>query len=442
MTLASWLDLRRCVMNCLWGFWLFAGLSGGSVGHAALVGSAVRDYESPHFLLHTDLPEPAARGALARLESTLLFAVRHWKRPAQGRIECFLVDELANWPSGSLPHPHAKVLVGGVGGATLSRISKSSDPHHYQAIVYASAKPGIAEHEVIHAYCAQNFGATGPNWYKEGMAELAMFGEDGINGVRCPEERLANLRRQPNHPLHAVFNSGKFSQRIGDSLDAMPLPASGDRQIPLDAWTAADDENVRQAREEYLWGWALCHLLAHNPNFSTRFQKLGEEYLTNRKATFHDQFAVMNSEIQFEYRFFLEHVKVGYRADLCYWDWSAVSDPSQSPRGKKSRVLAARGWQATGLCLPANSRLQYRVSGTWSTGGSNSLTDADGDLEGGGRLVAIIMTDYQLSAEIPLGTCGELVTPTSGKLFLRCRDDWNSIGDNFGEVQVQWDLFP
>ena len=45
-------------------------------------------------------------------------------------------------------------------------------------VVFAAARPGVAEHEVVHAYCGQTFGTTGPLWYREGMAQLLTCGQD------------------------------------------------------------------------------------------------------------------------------------------------------------------------------------------------------------------------------------------------------------------------
>jgi len=62
--------------------------------------------------------------------------------------------------------------------------------------------------------------------------------------------------------------------------------------------------------------------------------------------------------------------------------------------------------------------------------------DANGDQEGSGRLLGIVLNDLTLSEPFPLGTNGTLKSPASGKLYLRCADAWNEISDNVGQISI------
>ncbi|MGE3779975.1 MAG: hypothetical protein AB7F89_22495, partial [Pirellulaceae bacterium] len=113
--------------------------------------------ESPHFILHTDSDEASARDAVRRMERSLEFATECWRRPARGKIQCYLVQDLGAWPNGSLPHPLAHVLIRGVGGATLTAEARDKGRDlrdlargSRQAVIYASMTPGVLEHEVVH----------------------------------------------------------------------------------------------------------------------------------------------------------------------------------------------------------------------------------------------------------------------------------------------------
>ncbi|MGE3779157.1 MAG: hypothetical protein AB7F89_18365, partial [Pirellulaceae bacterium] len=355
-----------------------------------------------------------------------------------------LVQDLGAWPNGSLPHPLAHVLIRGVGGATLTAEARDKGRDlrdlargSRQAVIYASMTPGVLEHEVVHAYCVQTFGQTGPEWYKEGMAEMASYGERVTQGVRCPPERLAVLRRLPARSVSDVLTCGENTQKVLASLGAMWPRTSSRGTNPLKDWNADDEKNIRSIRDEYVYSWALCHLLTHNDNFAKRFRTLGEDYLTRQQSTFDDHFAAMQSELMFEYGFFLRHVEVGFRADLSAWDWKKRFKTLDSAPGAGGRIHAKRGWQPSGLIVAVGERFAYRADGNWATHSAAPRTSADGQSGGAGRLVGAILHDFQLSAPFPLGAAGSFTATSSGHLYLRCQDAWHELGDNVGDVIVR-----
>src|SRR5205823_1487513 len=102
----------------------------------------------------------------------------------------------------------------------------------------------------------------------------------------------------------------------------------------------------------YAWRWALCHLLANNTNYASRFRPLGLALLTKQPdASFEQTYGDMSQEISFEYRQFLEHVDNGLRADLCSWDWKAKFKVVKSGNVTQAKVEAGKGWQPSRLIL-------------------------------------------------------------------------------------------
>jgi hypothetical protein len=423
-------------------------------------------HQSPHFAVRTDLPDDRVEQAMERLEATLDFAVTCWGRPAKGRIDCFLIDDVSNWRDANLPHPLARVLVEGIGGVTLGyqdfggadggqrqrqkqlamgRMSRQTrktlqysraDKHH--AIIYASTDPGVVEHEIMHAYCLQVFGATGPDWYKEGMAEMASFGERDQEGVKCPNDRLAALRNKGTRSVKEVMEMGEAGLQLQNSLESMMAKRRDpQRQVPLTDWTRRDAEMVEQTREDYLWTWALCHLLYHNPTYRDRFRLLGTAYFAQRHNAFAEIFGSMHGELDFEYSQFIRHVEVGYRADLCRWEWNYQPRMLESGQILSAEVRAAGGWQSADVQVKAGNVYAYRADGTWSTGGDRPETNARGDQEGRGRLVGVLFHDYQLTEVFPLGPRGSFVAPRSGQLYLRCQDEWGELSDNLGSLHFR-----
>lgn len=410
--------------------------------------SQVCDYKSKHFLVHTDLPAEEADALVERLEATLGSVAKYWGRPCRGKIECYVVDDLANWTDGALPHPLARVLVGGVGGATILRSLRDGKRTTCKPEVYACARPGIAEHESVHAYCHQAFGATGPDWYREGMADMAYYHRGGERDVRLPPEALARLKQGKPRSLDEIVSKGRLTGALTQSVDrllvkhellqqnlGLTAPA---KNVPLEAWRPEHDQDVKTARESYLWSWALCHLLCANPNYAPRFRALGQGFLTGKPEKFADAFGAVNGEIGFEYEFFLQHIEQGYRVDLCAWDWHKTFLSAAERTAIVARVNAARGYQASGLKVRAGERIEYAATGEWALAENGVAVAADGDAEGRGRLVGVVLDQYQLSEPFELGNRGEFKAPSAGKLYLRCRDGWGELADNRGVISVRF----
>jgi hypothetical protein len=399
------------------------------------------DYSSKHFLLHTDLPRDEALALIDRLETTLEVAANYWERPSRQVIECYVVHDLTQWPDAALPHPLARILIGGVGGGTVSKAEQKGKRTSRKADVYASSRPGIAEHETVHAYCAQAFGATGPDWYKEGMAEMAYYRRHGLHGVDCPQEVIDTLRRGQVRTLNEIVNRGRFTgplaTTVEDLLSRNERSEGTGRPVPLALWTPDHTATVNEARQAYHWSWALCHLLCHNANYTRRFRALGRAYLTNHPSTFEQHFGAVADEVSFEYKFFVKHMEVGFRADLCAWDWKTRFHPLDARPAQTAKVCADRGYQASGLVVSKGQHVRFRAAGQWRTTPDQPATSAAGDERGRGKLVGVLLDNYTLGEPFELGDEGRFTAQGNGKLYLRCHDAWNELADNEGTIMVR-----
>ncbi|MBP88212.1 MAG: hypothetical protein CMJ64_16095 [Planctomycetaceae bacterium] len=397
----------------------------------------VLDYKSKRLHVQTDLAPAEAEALYARLEETLKFAAKYWGRDPRGQIECYVVEDLDNWSDAELPHRLARVIVSGVGGATVPRAVGTGSRTRNVPTVFASSRPGVAEHEIVHAYCTQTFGSTGPEWYREGMAEMVVRGCTRESGVQCSREQFASLRIGKGTTVQQILSVGTTGRQISAALKLMmDDPAHDGHHVSSAAWTQRDSDNVVQARDEYLRSWAFCYMLLHNPNYAKRFRTLGKQFVTKQPRAFDEVFAAVRDEINFEYSFLLEHVAEGYRIDLCRWDWRTRFRPLDLGRSHKTRVVAARGFQASGLSVVAGARYTYQADGRWSMSADANDTDADGCVGNSGRLVGVVMDAFELSAPLLLGRHGSFEAPTSGRLYLRCNDPWNEVADNAGQIAV------
>lgn len=369
-------------------------------------GCVVRDVRSRHFFIHTDLSPDEADEYVERLETMLGQISKYWDRPSRDVIECFIVQNLDEFPVSTI----APAGVRGVrtfGGVTVMDVSKEGRRPLGKSVVYASARPEVVQHEVVHAYCHQAFCHIGPVWYSEGMAEMGRFWTKGDMAVRADPREIEFLRDNPPKSLAKILS---------------PAQTTGD------CW------------QNYASRWALCHFLARNPNYAHRFRQLGRGLLEGKDVSFDQTFAGMIRPLFFEYLFFLRHIGRGFRVDLCAWDWKRSFTRLQPGRTLRVGVAAGRGWQPSGLTVRPGTQYEYVAEGTWQIAGQPEPVDTDGDCRGRGRLMGVLMNDHQLGTEFELGARGSFQLATDGDLYLRCHNAWNELDGDRGHVSVKFQL--
>lgn len=367
---------------------------------------APRDVRSQNFLVHTDLNDKDAADLLNRLETMLRLISKYWAQPNRKTIECYVVKDLKNWPANAF-EPAGLASIQNRAGVTRTTVRSLGRQFDAKSIVYAYADRGTPQHEAVHAYCGQTFGRTGPTWYAEGMAEMGNYWKEGDPSVNCHKSVVRYIHSSAPKSLNAIVNSNEMT---GDS------------------W------------QNYAWRWALCHLLANNPNYRQRFRPLGLAMLTGQRASFNGTYGSMAEEISFEYLFFLEHFDIGYRADLVAWDWKTRYSSPRGSRKLASSIRSKAGWQASRCRVKSGTKYEYSASGQWQIDENAELVDADGAEDGNGRLVGAIFDsrEYKLGEPFELGAYGTFTADADGELVLRCRDDWHKIDDgNSGTVKVQ-----
>ncbi|MDB4679766.1 MAG: hypothetical protein P8M30_14060 [Planctomycetaceae bacterium] len=362
-----------------------------------------RTYRSANFVVHSDVKPEEANELLKRLETMLGLISTYWGQRNRKTIECYVVDDLKNWPRGAIP-PDAMDSILGQAGITIAQGLTNGRQFDMNAKVYAVSDAGVPQHEAVHAYCAQTFGTTGPVWYSEGMAEMGMYWKKGDSSVNANPIAIDYLKKSEPKSLNEIVNG---QETTGDS------------------W------------QNYAWRWALCHLLANNTNYQKRFRPLGLALLQKKGTSFEQVYGSMADEIIFEYLLFLENMQTGYRVDLCSWNWKARPRILKGVRPSKVDVEAKAGWQPTKAQLAKGEEYEFTTDGTWTILENGDSINADGNELGAGKLVGILFDDYKLSEEFEIGAYGKFTAPANGHLFVRCKDEWGIIADNDGEIEFQ-----
>lgn len=357
-----------------------------------------REVRSEHFVLKTDLSDRSANVLLEKLETMFSLVSGYYRARPNVPIVCYVVRDLSQWDLSQL-NPVGVQKIREPAGVTISRRLGNDT---YRSIVYACDNHGVVQHEAVHAFCYQTFGSTGPVWYSEGMAELGNYWK--------PDNPEVNV-----DPIVINYLTKAKPKKMAN------IVAAG--QITGDSWQA------------YAWRWALCHLLAANPNYSRRFKSLGVNLMRKKNDSFDLAFGDQKDAISFEYDQFVQNFGNGYRVDLCVWDWKTKASKLSPAKLLKKVVKAKAGWQATKLSVVKGTSYDFIAEGSWKT---NAVleTNADGESEGGGRLVAAVFNDYQLGEPFELGTRGAFVAESDGQLFVRCREDWTSLSDNDGTIAL------
>ena len=359
-----------------------------------------RKYESKNFSVLTDLPEEEAQELLKKLETMLGLISKYWAVPNRKQIECVVVKDLSNWANTpidqrAIPSLRAKA------GITLFDYKRRGNRVSAQAVAYAYGKTSFVQHEAVHAFSYYSFGHCGPLRYAEGMAEVGSYWVEGETRVTAPQYVTQYLRRSKRRSVKEV-TTGKTA-RVG-------------------SW------------QTYAWRWALCHLLANNPNYAKRFRPLGLSMLAKKKGSFSATYGKQLKELEFEYNFFLDHVAPGFDVGRCSWDWNARFRKLKEGKSTAVEIKADQGFKPSRVRIEEGRRYKVSSRGEWK------LTK-DGDAVTPGDVVApieaVVMNGrLELGQPFDVGRAGEFTAKESGDLYLRCGDDWTKLNDNSGEATI------
>lgn len=303
--------------------WLGAALAlaGCHTARAALGMRTCREpqaYQFRRLQLWSDLDQQQLTQRARRWKVVLDWCETWWGEPTRGTIQVYLAEQLEAWPMGVFPDPLARIYIGGIGGATREPTVLARTPdgtRRFQAVVYANAQDGVLDHELVHAYCSQTFGVGGPLWFREGMAELAYRSID--RPVRLNAAEVSLLREAPRDVLRSMQQESPYAESLSRAVARVQQQsrAAGEREVSLAHWTSADRDLVTQARRQYLFAWAFCHLLVHDARFQRDFRQFARRIVRGQAKRLSDQWTTRQlAQLEHAYREFLSTVEPGKRS--------------------------------------------------------------------------------------------------------------------------------
>lgn len=373
-----------------------------------------RMIRSQHFAFLTDVSDREGQIILDKLETMVQLLTDYFRLGPRQPVEGFIVRDLEKWPAGAINDPIGMAKIQERSGVCVNTTIGAAR----RAVLYSANDHGVIQHECVHGFCHLTFGSTGPTWLAEGLAEMGQYWKANQKEVEISTVPMSFLQNvQPKRKLNDI------------AIDVGPIPAN--MRMPSGTW------------QDYVWRWALCHLLANNPNYSDRFKPMAMAMMQRTPGvTFQTVYGQVAQELSFEYDQFLQNVDNGYRADLCAWDWKAKFEPLENRREVKITVKAQSGWQPSGVIVKRGVSYDLAASGTWKIAAKNKPIGPDGDANQRGKLEGVILHEFELTEPIPLGSKARFIAPEAGQLYLRCRDDWKSIADNSGEIAVKMRCTP
>lgn len=357
-----------------------------------------REFRSQHYLMTSDISERQAAVLLDKLEYMFEQVSDYYGKQPRDPLQLFVLDDITKWDLSDWAPRGIKKVKEGEGFTIWQRLGREQ-----KAVVYSSSKHDVVQHEALHGFCYLTFQSTGPLWYAEGMAEMGQYWKANDVSVNAEPAIVGYLRSREPQPLENIINA---------------------TTVEGETWKA------------YAWRWSLCHFLATNPNYASDFRKLGVGLMREaRGVSFVNTWRRRSNELTFEYHQFLAHLEAGLRADLIAWQWDAKFAKTTDSRPIQMKVLAARGWQATGAIVESGVTYETRAKGEWSLKSDGTAVDADGRSDGSGRLVgAVFNKHFELSDEFELGVKPDFTATEDGQLYVRCRERMSLIADNSGEV--------
>ena len=198
----------------------------------AVPGSAaaqLKTYESPYYVIHSDLDEDSIREARLRLTGMAEeYAARckSFSRKITTRLPFYLFSDPAEYYAAGAPRGSAGVYT----GDRLMAIVNGDSTRMWRTV----------QHEGFHQYVHAVIGGDIPVWVDEGLAEYfeeAVFTGDAMISGLIPQHRLARVRR--------MIQSGQCK-----SVPEMML-------LHRDVW------NREISYVNYDQAWSMIHFLAH-----------------------------------------------------------------------------------------------------------------------------------------------------------------------------------
>ncbi|MBD3676592.1 MAG: hypothetical protein HUJ26_24030 [Planctomycetaceae bacterium] len=379
-------------------------------------------YTSKHLVLFTDIEPEIAQRLVAMVDQEYEAWIKGFgplpeaADQSEFRMIGYLMRDMgALVELGLVPRLYLNMRTGGHIGDRFWMLDQATDYYRRHLLF----------HEATHCFMTIMPDTSLPKWYLEGMAEMVAthrLQEDGtiVFGV-LPENREDYDGWGRIKTIQEEVAAGRFK--------SIAQLRSIERIDPVD--------EVR----DYAWSWALCYFLEKHPRYQERFHSLQTHW---RSGAFVDEFDRLFMEdmekLNTEWLLFVTSLMEGYDLQRAAMVWNPESD------GGNAIVQADRGWQSTGWTITEGETYRIIADGEVTLANEpkpwvsqpNGITLEYFSGQPIGRLFGIVVDPAfdRTPQVIEFGRESSWTATTSGTLFLRVNDAWNSLYNNSGSYRV------
>lgn len=225
----------KAAMRVLSAMLLLAAASGGLAAEPGGAGGTgggggMKQYQTPYYVIHTDLSEEGVREAvvrMTRMAEEYRQRTRDFSGAIRSRLPFHLFSDKNDYYAAGGPRGSAGVFM----GSKLMAIAGSRTNNWTWHVV---------QHEGFHQFARAVIGGDLPIWVNEGMAEYfgeAVFTGDGFVSGVIPPARLARIKK--------TIQDGRFK-----SIQSMMMLSHAE-------W------NAEMSHMNYDQAWSMVQFLAH-----------------------------------------------------------------------------------------------------------------------------------------------------------------------------------
>jgi hypothetical protein len=408
----------------------------------------IRLLESEHLLLFTDTRQEIGVEEFPRAFD---LAVGHWcnyfsidkKRAKQWKMRAFIIENKDRFQKAGLFPDSLPPFPAGFQFGRDMWVYVQSGPYYTRHLLL---------HEGCHAFMEWFLDGWGSPWYSEGMAEKLGL-HHWISGGSKNGLAEADLKLD-----FAVTDKSQVP--YWGRINLIKKDLERDQGLALQQVISLPSSAFREVRY-YGWAWAACQFLSKHELTRDVFDQL-KRHVAEGQARFDarlfESLGPHLDSLERDWVLFID--ELDYGLDVSKVILAAAQAGTATGTTKSFRIDSAKAWQVTSLTLRVGDRIRIRcrsriqVGQTVKNGQAIPWTaTADGITLKyyRGRPLGVLLAgtlgdappsrlqlDRGIQTEV-IGSAGELMAKSSGRLCLRINESPAEMQDNQGVLEVEID---